>query len=587
MNASAGLAWDAQPQQEMDELQVWMESLASGQWSADDLLREVLRLEKHDPGLPWDVLTTLEQYYHRERISHQLFICVRSRLQKHLDSSEQMQSPVPAEDLPAEVSAELSAEADGTAGVLHAGDLIRGRYRVVEILDRNAWGTQVEAVDEHRLDLADVRTRVSMHVFDLVRAQEVQLLQRAYRLQSLSHPCIQKVFDVDDCNGGLFVTLEWLGGISIQQLLDLNGGRPLAMPAARAVVRSVASALAYAHGRDVQHGAIDAGCVVVTDAGEIKLRGFELTGFHRRGDPSSDRLAFAKFAYRLFGGGALPDDCLGPRARRAALRQPPGLSRAEWGVLRDVLLGRDSPALLMAFAGEGDVAGGRYTLTQALPVEHPRRRAPAWLAAGAALACVIAAGVFFIEPFGTGASGAGTPTAPAIVAASQPPAAPSAPVIGSATAAQPAASTPVAARRVLPIEPQQARVELTASTVEASASEPFARIQVRRRDNLDVPVSFRWWTETGSAHANRDFLGIEPRLEWIPVGAKGVELRVPLLSDPSRNEPRDFYVKIEMAGSKEAVLGNRTLTQVSIRPSGATTQQAAVHPGPVTVAALP
>lgn len=79
MNASAGLVWDASPQQEADELQLWLQALASGEWSVDDCLREVLRLEKHDPGLPWDALTQLEQYYHREQISHEVFVCMRAR----------------------------------------------------------------------------------------------------------------------------------------------------------------------------------------------------------------------------------------------------------------------------------------------------------------------------------------------------------------------------------------------------------------------------------------------------------------------------------------------------------------------------
>jgi hypothetical protein len=89
MNTSIGLAWDARLQPEADELQFWMDWLACGQWSADDFLREVIRLERHDSCLSWDALTLLEQYFHREQISHELFICVRSRLQKHLFDAEQ------------------------------------------------------------------------------------------------------------------------------------------------------------------------------------------------------------------------------------------------------------------------------------------------------------------------------------------------------------------------------------------------------------------------------------------------------------------------------------------------------------------
>jgi hypothetical protein len=66
---------------------------------------------------------------------------------------------------------------------------------------------------------------------------------------------------------------------------------------------------------------------------------------------------------------------------------------------------------------------------------------------------------------------------------------------------------------------------------------------------------------------NRDFLRIEPRTEIIPAGDRGMELRVPLLTDPTRVQPRTFYVKIDAPGSG-ATLGASTLTQVTIVPTG-------------------
>ena len=329
MNASAGPAWDVRSQHETDELQIWMESLASGEWTADVFLTEVIKLEKHDSGLPWDVLTMLEQYFHRELISHELFICVRSRLQKHLEAREKSARPV---------APLVEEQDDPVPGTLRAGDVIRGRYRVTEILHRNAWGTMVEAVDEHRVDVPDVRTRVAVYVYDVLRSGEAELLQRIYGLQSVSHPSIQNVFDVDEHQGQLVVTLEWLGGITVPQLLNLNGGQRLSPVAARTIVQAVASALSYAHLHDVYHGSIDTSSIVVMENGAIKVRGF-LQGLHWESDPKVDRLGFANLAYKLLGDAPLPESHLGPRARKAALRQPPGLSRRQWDVLSNALLG--------------------------------------------------------------------------------------------------------------------------------------------------------------------------------------------------------------------------------------------------------
>lgn len=574
MNATAGLAWNARSQHETDELQIWMESLASGEWTADDFLREVVKLEKHDSGLPWDVLTMLEQYFHRELISHELFICVRARLQKHLEAG----------DKPARAAEPLvEVQEDPVPGTLRAGDVIRGRYRVTEILDKNAWGTMVEAVDEHRVDVPEVRTRVAVYVYDVLRSGEAELLQRIYGLQSVSHPSIQNVFDVDEHQGQLVVTLEWLSGITVHQLLNLNGGQRLSPAAARTIVQAVAGALSYAHLHDVYHGSIDTRSIVVTENGAIKVRGF-LQGLHWETDPKVDRLGFANLAYKLLGGGPLPESHLGPRARKAALRQPPGLSRRQWEVLSNALLGRDSPSLLSEFSGEGDVAASRHTITNALRAEPVRRQTP-WLAAGAVAVTLAAVGFVLLGPMTVGTSQASTAMSPGTVVAqkapvlqtvsssqparvAQPPAAPTAQMAEQ----PPVAFVSVAPRRPSPVAPRPARIELQASTVETPSGEPFARVQVRRRDNLQAPVSFKWWTETGSAQANRDFLGIEPRLEWIPAGAGGVELRVPLLVDPTRTQSRNFYVKIEGAGSSNVVLGSRTLTQVNVPPgAGAST----------------
>jgi hypothetical protein len=374
---------------------------------------------------------------------------------------------------------------------------------------------------------------------------------------------------VDEHQGQLVVTLEWLGGITVPQLLNLNGGQRLSPAAARTIVQSVASALSYAHLHDVYHGSIDTSSIVVMENGAIKLRGF-LQGLHWETDPKVDRLGFANLAYKLLGDAPLPESHLGPRARKAALRQPPGLSRRQWQVLSNALLGRDSPTLLSEFSGEGDIAASRHTITNALKAEPARRRTP-WLAAGAVAVTLAAVGFILVGPTTMETSQASTPTNPGAVAAQ----APAAPLPAVAEEA-PVAFVSVAPLSQPPIAQRPARIELLASTVQTPPGEPFARIQVRRRDNLQAPVSFKWFTETGSAQVNRDFLGIEPRLEWIPAGAGGVELRVPLLADPTRTEPRNFYVKIEGAGTSNVVLGSRTLTLVSVPPGAGASAMASL-----------
>lgn len=458
-------------------------------------------------------------------------------------------------------------------GALRAGDLLRGRYRIVEVLRRDQSGLLLEAVDEQRVNVT-VRQRVSILLFDARRSAEPELVQRLCRLQSLSHPCILRMFDIDQDQGELFVTMEWLTGMSLQQLIASNGGAKLNEATARTIIRAVASALAYAHSRDVLHGDVNAANILVTETGEIRLRDFELRGRNAASSPVADRLAFAWLAYELLSGLSMLEFGNLRRARSSELRRPPGVTSAQWQVLRDTLIGREGQSgnILTAFAGD-ELADARFAPLKAFSYSAPARSPLGRMALGAAAAIVAIGAWLFVdmrdEPANARAPVSAQPAQQASTVA-VPPVAP--PVVAPAVVAGTRnAQGEVAAAGVR----SRARLDLPSTTVEVVGDQPFARVWVRRRDNLEGTVSFRWWTETGSAVLNRDFLRIQPRTEVIPAGDRGMELRVPLLTDPTRVQPRTFYVKIDDPGAG-ATLGASTLTQITIIPAGAANPDSAM-----------
>ena len=171
---------------------------------------------------------------------------------------------------------------------------------------------------------------------------------------------------------------------------------------------------------------------------------------------------------------------------------------------------------------------------------------------------------------------------------------------GESAAVAAAGNTPAEAARVAPVtqadnpaptpappprQPARPVIDLASTYAWVDTTEPVARIWVSRRGAANREVTFRWWTETGTAQVDRDFRGIEPRVAVIPEGSRGVELLIPLMPDASRLEPRTFYVKIDEPGAG-ADLGTRTLMQVAIVPPGypaargtpATSQNLAVTP---------
>ena len=91
----------------------------------------------------------------------------------------------------------------------------------------------------------------------------------------------------------------------------------------------------------------------------------------------------------------------------------------------------------------------------------------------------------------------------------------------------------------------------------------MARIAVRRSRTLRDEVSFKWWTESGTAKAGQDFVPVKTQVEYIENGKSAANLAVPLVMDPARRTARNFYVVIDEA-SDNAALGPRTLTMVTI-----------------------
>src|SRR5438046_9867529 len=83
---------------------------------------------------------------------------------------------------------------------------------------------------------ADVRTR---------------FLREAQTAAQLSHPNIVPIYSVDERDGMVFIVMSYVAGLSVGAHLRQSGARPIDQTVR--VVREVADALAYAHGRGVVH----------------------------------------------------------------------------------------------------------------------------------------------------------------------------------------------------------------------------------------------------------------------------------------------------------------------------------------------
>jgi hypothetical protein len=148
------------------------------------------------------------------------------------------------------------------------GVTLAGRYRVAELLAESPGDGGVaqtwRAIDE-------VLSRsVVVHVLAADDPRAPALLEASRHAATVSDARFIRVLDAMGEDGVAYVVREWVHGRSLATLL---ADGPLPPRNAGLIVREVAEALASAHTQGLTHERLDPDCVVVTDAGSIKIVG--------------------------------------------------------------------------------------------------------------------------------------------------------------------------------------------------------------------------------------------------------------------------------------------------------------------------
>jgi hypothetical protein len=155
---------------------------------------------------------------------------------------------------------------------------------------------------------------------------------------------------------------------------------------------------------------------------------------------------------------------------------------------------------------------------------------------------------------------------PALAAEPAPPPVPKSVVASKSTAsgAKPGnsarARAPATVLAEAAVEPADAvntpHVAFAADRFAVDDGEPAARIVVRRVGDSTGDLSFVWWTEAASAEPNVDYAALGRRTEHIASGQDKITVYVPIISNPSRQQPREFRVALaEPEASRAASKG--------------------------------
>ncbi|MGI9330039.1 MAG: TonB family protein [Gammaproteobacteria bacterium] len=192
----------------------------------------------------------------------------------------------PASAIPLPVSAPpavpdnpvYAAQAKPPAGPMEPGKLLGDRYVIVSRAKTGGMGDIYKALDRRKKDSGAPDPWVAIKILGEDFAGHPQALasmeSEAAQSRKLDHQNVVRVFDFDHSGERCFITMEWLEGESLVDIMDRAPQQPLPEAQARQIIQGLGAALLHTHERGVVHADIKPGNVFVDHKGEAKLLDF-------------------------------------------------------------------------------------------------------------------------------------------------------------------------------------------------------------------------------------------------------------------------------------------------------------------------
>jgi len=155
-------------------------------------------------------------------------------------------------------------------GNLVAGDHLAGRYEIIEAIGRGGMGAVYRARDTELEEVVAIKTVRPELLTDPIVVErfkdEIRLARR------LTHRNVVRTHDFGEFGGVYYLTMEFVEGITVRELLDTRGR--LAVGPVLAIAAQLAESLALAHEQGIVHRDIKPQNLLLDADGVLKVMDF-------------------------------------------------------------------------------------------------------------------------------------------------------------------------------------------------------------------------------------------------------------------------------------------------------------------------
>jgi len=175
---------------------------------------------------------------------------------------------------------------------LEKGSLFANKYRISEEIGRGGMGVVFKAEDT-KLKRPVALKLLPMEISHFPDAKE-RFIREAQAAAALDHPNICTVYEVEECDGQMYIAMAYIDGTSLKTRI---AQKPLKTDEALEIAIQVAGGLEEAHRKGIVHRDIKPANIMLTAKGQAKIMDFGLARLESAGDLTRTAVVMGTVAY--------------------------------------------------------------------------------------------------------------------------------------------------------------------------------------------------------------------------------------------------------------------------------------------------